>query len=349
MNVIRVDNGRLQEDPYNLHNKDIVAENLAKFRKKELVLGNSDEFIKSSVENLVQILKQVANLSTYPSKCFNSFCYDDDHKDYTAIITPDFLITDSLIMGNEHLDTIPETESDEFIKSSVENLVQIPSESEDFFRYRNDDKSSHEEVIHEMSFKTYSNPLFDLDEEIISIKFNPTHNEDLDSNPKNDSFDTKSYRLESLLNHDTLIASSPKIDSLLEEFSGELAHTDLIPPGINKANCDPEEDIHLVKRLMYYSDSEGDNLSLERLLHDDHIPLPDILDFSNVVRVFIPFFTYPVISSILLSSGSEDIIFDPGIPSYHFSSLEPGASHRSQTFMKFIVYPNHLNESPMKI
>ncbi|GJX36581.1 hypothetical protein Tco_0248138 [Tanacetum coccineum] len=33
-------------------------------------------------------------------------------------------------MGGEHLDTIPETESDEFIKSSVEILVQIPSESE---------------------------------------------------------------------------------------------------------------------------------------------------------------------------------------------------------------------------
>ncbi|GJU92415.1 hypothetical protein Tco_1304838 [Tanacetum coccineum] len=33
-------------------------------------------------------------------------------------------------MGDEHLDTIPETESDEFIKSSVEDLVPIPSESE---------------------------------------------------------------------------------------------------------------------------------------------------------------------------------------------------------------------------
>nr|GFD01649.1 hypothetical protein [Tanacetum cinerariifolium] len=33
-------------------------------------------------------------------------------------------------MGDEHLDTISETESDELIKSSVENLVLIPSESE---------------------------------------------------------------------------------------------------------------------------------------------------------------------------------------------------------------------------
>nr|GEU63861.1 retrovirus-related Pol polyprotein from transposon TNT 1-94 [Tanacetum cinerariifolium] len=57
-----------------------------------------------------------------------SFCYDDDDddEDYIVVITPDFLITDSLIMDNEHFDTIPETESDEFIKSSVENLVPVP-------------------------------------------------------------------------------------------------------------------------------------------------------------------------------------------------------------------------------
>ncbi|GJT86420.1 hypothetical protein Tco_1068137 [Tanacetum coccineum] len=60
-------------------------------------------------------------------------CYDDD-EDYTIAITP-VLSTkepvDSLIMEDEHLDTILATESDEVIKSSVENLVQIPSESKD--------------------------------------------------------------------------------------------------------------------------------------------------------------------------------------------------------------------------
>ncbi|GKA78175.1 hypothetical protein Tco_0784712 [Tanacetum coccineum] len=59
-------------------------------------------------------------------------CYDDDEDD-TIIITPVLPIEEpvnSLSMGDKHLDTIPETESDEFIKSSVENLVPIPSESE---------------------------------------------------------------------------------------------------------------------------------------------------------------------------------------------------------------------------
>nr|GEZ46691.1 hypothetical protein [Tanacetum cinerariifolium] len=240
--------------------------------KKRTTLS-SHELHDKELEKLQQ-LEQVANLSTYPSKRFNSFCYDDDDdEDYTVVITPDFLITDSLIMENEHLDTILETESDKFIKSSVENLVPIPSESKDFSDIEgecdmpdcddsqttnfstfsnplfddstsSDDESNHEEVIHEISFKTYSNPLFDLDEETVSSEFNPIHNADLDSTPKNDRFDTKSYLLESLLNRD-----------------------ESIPLGIDSDD----------------SNSERDNLFLERLLHDDPIPLPDTLDFSNVI------------------------------------------------------------------
>nr|GFC67763.1 hypothetical protein [Tanacetum cinerariifolium] len=59
-------------------------------------------------------------------------CCDDDD-DYNLAITP-ILSTeepiDSLSMGDEHLDTIPATESDEVIKSSVEDLISIPSEFE---------------------------------------------------------------------------------------------------------------------------------------------------------------------------------------------------------------------------
>nr|GEY77363.1 hypothetical protein [Tanacetum cinerariifolium] len=140
-------------------------------------------------------------------------------------------------MGDKHLDAILGKESNEFIKSSVENLVSNPSEFEDececdvpdcddsqtinFLTFSNslfddstssDDESSHEEVIHKMSFKTYLNPLFDLDEEIISSEFNSIHNEDLDSTSKNDHFDTKSYLLESLLNRDESIPSGIDCD-----------------------------------------------------------------------------------------------------------------------------------------
>nr|GFA83815.1 hypothetical protein [Tanacetum cinerariifolium] len=59
-------------------------------------------------------------------------CCNDDN-DYDSAIIP-ILSTkepvDSLSMGGEHLDTIPETKSDEVIKSSVEDLVSIPCEFE---------------------------------------------------------------------------------------------------------------------------------------------------------------------------------------------------------------------------
>ncbi|GJX58680.1 hypothetical protein Tco_0290070 [Tanacetum coccineum] len=75
-------------------------------------------------------------------------CYDDDDDKESSIPLRDIIISklppciaitpvlsteepvDSLIMEDGHLNTIPATESDEVIKSSVEDLVPIPSESE---------------------------------------------------------------------------------------------------------------------------------------------------------------------------------------------------------------------------
>ncbi|GJU82345.1 hypothetical protein Tco_1284710 [Tanacetum coccineum] len=156
-------------------------------------------------------------------------------------ITPDFPITNSLNMGDAHLSTILETESDELIKSSVENLVPIPSESEDFPISKVsviDDEPFFDEDVPK---KIYSNHLFD--EEIISTKIDLHH------------FNAESDLIESLLNQDTSIISSPKIDSLLEEFSGELAHIDLILPGINETDFDPEEEIRLVEKFLYDNSS----------------------------------------------------------------------------------------------
>ncbi|GJU90080.1 putative reverse transcriptase domain-containing protein [Tanacetum coccineum] len=160
------------------------------------------ELLSKLLQDLQSINEELAEYINTPSWNLPTSSYDDDDDEYSfatqeylmtcsTAITPDSPKTDSLIMVDKHLDTTPETESDEFIKSSVENLVQNPRESEDececdvpdcddsqmtnFSTFSNplfddstssDDESSHEEVIHEMSFKTYSNPLFDLDKEI---------------------------------------------------------------------------------------------------------------------------------------------------------------------------------------
>nr|GFA35880.1 hypothetical protein [Tanacetum cinerariifolium] len=64
-------------------------------------------------------------------------------------------------MENEHLDAIPETESNEFIKSSVENLVPIPSESEDFSDIESECDMPNCDDSQTTNFSTFSNPLFD--------------------------------------------------------------------------------------------------------------------------------------------------------------------------------------------
>nr|GEV49416.1 hypothetical protein [Tanacetum cinerariifolium] len=61
------------------------------------------------------------------------FYNNNDDEDCTIAITPILSTEDpdnSLSIGDEHLDTIPKMESDKLIKSSIENLVPIPSESE---------------------------------------------------------------------------------------------------------------------------------------------------------------------------------------------------------------------------
>ncbi|GJW70386.1 hypothetical protein Tco_0127303 [Tanacetum coccineum] len=59
----------------------------------------------------------------------------------------------------------------------------------------------------------------------------------------NNCVNVESDFVESLINRDTSIVYSSKIDPILEEFVGELAHIAPIPPGIVEADFDPNDDI----------------------------------------------------------------------------------------------------------
>nr|GEW19268.1 hypothetical protein [Tanacetum cinerariifolium] len=186
-------------------------------------------------------------------------CYDDDD-DYNSAITSNEPV-DSLSMGDEHLNTIPVTESDKFIKSCVENLVPNPSGSEgesecdmpafeafttfsnvlfdaEYDFYSSYDHSFSDEDVPK---KIYLNPLFD--KEIILMKIDPQ------------PFNAESDLIESMLNHDSSIIISSKIDSLFDEFAGELTLLKSIPPGINETDCHPEEETHFTKRLLFDNSS----------------------------------------------------------------------------------------------
>ncbi|GJW70132.1 hypothetical protein Tco_0127049 [Tanacetum coccineum] len=128
-----------------------------------------------------------------------------------------------------------------------------------------------------------------------------------------------------------------------EEFADELAHI-ISPPEYDcfyfKSEPDPCELTSIVDSGIHENVLPTTNVNLP--FEDDQSPL-----LAYVLWIFLPFLTYPVVPPYLLSCGNEDTIFDPGISVYH--SFMSSVSHRSGTFMKFNVYPNHLNESPMEI
>ncbi|GJU74858.1 hypothetical protein Tco_1266263 [Tanacetum coccineum] len=198
-------------------------------------------------------------------------CYDDDDdkysfatqeylKKFSSAITPDLPKSDSLIMEDKHLDTIPETKSDELIKSSVEDLVHTPSESDGISESEcdlpvcDDSSPKKDEVL----------------DDIISI---PPGN-------GNDHFNAESSLIESVLNRDNVI-SSPKIDFLLEEFAGELALIAPIPPGIVEADFDPKGDIH-------FTSIDNDSFSIDDIDYVEASPPDSELVSLEVVEIVIP-------------------------------------------------------------
>nr|GEZ39733.1 hypothetical protein [Tanacetum cinerariifolium] len=254
-------------------------------------------------------------------------CYDDDDDEegYNSLndntiseLPPYSAVTptepvDSLSMGDEHLDTIPATESDEFIKSCVENLVPNPSESEgenecdvpvgfttfsnvlfdaDYDSDSSDDQSFSDE---DFSKKIYSNPLFD--EEINPMK--------IDHHPFNVEYDL----IGSMPNHDSSIIISSKIDSLFDEFAGELTLLKSIPSGIDETDFHPEKEIRFAKRLF---DSHMEEIDLS--FNPDGPMPPDIEDDDYDSGRDIP------ILKELLDNYSLSL---PANESYHFDIPSP--------------------------
>ncbi|GJZ70912.1 hypothetical protein Tco_0634763 [Tanacetum coccineum] len=217
---------------------------------------------------------------------------------------------DSLIMGDENLSTIPEEESDEVIKFSVEDLVLILSESEDMsdsdkecdlpfcdnsVTFSNplfdandftssDDESLPKEDVQEENFKICSNPLFEFDEEYISSDVNPLFIEVLEDIESKDSYVSN-------LDEPTCLVT-PLSDANEDECFDPGGDFDEIDADIPS---DFEDGYH---------DSKGDIIYLESLLINDTIPSlpPEVFldhdprslkdepdnDLKSMVKVFDP-------------------------------------------------------------
>ncbi|GKE15133.1 hypothetical protein Tco_1422710, partial [Tanacetum coccineum] len=148
------------------------------------------------------------------------------------------------------------------------------------------------------------------------------------SDSNEDECFTPSDDVELLLHRDS---STPMISvvCILEEFTDEPLLEE------NDDLFDLESKGNEWKKILY--DASIDDLMIEDKVFDPGIheiifsptyvslPFEDrhYLSFTYVIRIFLPYFTYPVDCFLPLSSGSEDIIFYPGMSAFHFSSLKP--------------------------
>nr|GEW93365.1 hypothetical protein [Tanacetum cinerariifolium] len=194
---------------------------------------------------------------------------------------------DSLSLGDEHLNTILATESDEFIKSCVENFVPNPSESE-----------GENECDVPAGFTTFSNVLFDADYDFDSDQY---------------SFNAESDLIESMPNHDSSITISSKVDSLFDEFIGKLTLLKSIPPGIDETDCHPEKETNFAKRLLYDNSSprppeeivsDNSNADIESFSPS---PIPNKDSDSRMEEINLPF-----TPNDPMPAGIEDDDYDSG-------------------------------------
>ncbi|GKC66342.1 hypothetical protein Tco_1098940, partial [Tanacetum coccineum] len=226
-----------------------MQELLLQLSKALQTLGNTSNQLKQEEQDSSQYWKPPVYYSDNDDDFYGESINETPPSN---AIAPDLPITDSHVMEDEHIYTILETDSDEEIESSVENLNLTPSESKDLSDYVSEcdlpfcdnspDFNNDSEI--------FSNPLFDSNADYTSGDDKSSSDEDIDLH----HFNVESGLIESLLNKNTVI-TFPKIDFLLEEFAGDLALINPIPPGIAETNFDPKVDIRLIKKLLYDNSS----------------------------------------------------------------------------------------------
>nr|GEV83887.1 hypothetical protein [Tanacetum cinerariifolium] len=243
-------------------------------------------------------------------------CYDDDDddEDCTIAITPILSTKDpdnSLSMGDEHLDTILATKSDEFIKSSVENLVPIPNRFEDFSD-SNDDSTSIDDdsfSIDDIEYVEASPPDFELvSSEVMDIVIQEEGRIDADTllTIKDDVLREKLLNINILIANIEALKDNPTpssdfmtkssftyLNSLLEEtntFDNSLPESktfyfDL--EAISSGSTNTRSDISLPDYESFYDDHVKEISSGSTTTHSD-FSLYDLFIFDLSINPFPP-------------------------------------------------------------
>nr|GEX67732.1 hypothetical protein [Tanacetum cinerariifolium] len=175
-------------------------------------------------------------------------------------------------MGYEYSNTTPKMESDEIIKSGVEELVPIlnikyveaslPDQNIASLEEENVVHQEEENVVYQEEEDVDLEDIYQIQDVILREKLLIINRlianiESLNDNPTLDRVFNSSERLINVVKNDSSDDSSN--DPLLEEADLFLASDDSIPPGIEN----------------FADESEGDILFLEALLIDDSILFPN--------------------------------------------------------------------------
>ncbi|GJU80113.1 hypothetical protein Tco_1282478 [Tanacetum coccineum] len=223
-------------------------------------------------------------------------------------------------------------------------------DSNDDFTFSDDESLSDEDVPKD-NVKIYSNPLFEFDDQYISSDINPLFDEVLENIESKDSYvsnlDESALLVTPLsdANEDECFDPGGVIDEI-DTFLDMDISTD-----IGNGYHDSDGDIIYLESLLIdetipdlppevFLDhdprslkDEPDNDKLKSMvkvfnpgIHEKKIspayvslPFEDrhYLSLTYVIRIFLPYFTYPVDSFLPLSFRSEDIIFDPMIDKFY--------------------------------
>ncbi|GJV66090.1 reverse transcriptase domain-containing protein [Tanacetum coccineum] len=283
---------------------------------------------KFDVRNIREELSEYINCPSWNRPTF----YDNDDDEYTIIYskpkasTPDLPIEEpgnSLSIGDEHLSTILKTDSDELIKSSVENLVPIPSEfkgiSEDMCDvpvYEDPSKfdalSDHSEILSDSNDDGTSSD----DDSYENIEY--VSLEEVNKDQEKKEFDLEDiFQIQDIEPDQegliSIVISDNSNDPLLELPEFESFHFD--PSSPRPPPEPPDVEISLTFEPDALVINNFDELNEDECFDPGggEIDVEDDDSFTFVIRTFLPFLTYPEVSPLLSSIKNEDTIFNPDI------------------------------------
>ncbi|GKA15169.1 hypothetical protein Tco_0694916, partial [Tanacetum coccineum] len=312
-------------------------------QKEQEEQAAQNEFIKYSVKDLVLIPSEFEDILEGDSDCDLPSC-----NDFSPINIPE---GNSVTFSNPLFDS-----NNDFTSSDEESLS--------------------DEDVPEDNVKIYSNSLFEFDDEYISSDVNPLFDEVLEGIESKDSYVPKLDEPDLLVtpifdaNEDEYFDPGGDIDEI-DAFLDINDSTD-----VKDGYHDSEGDIIYLERLLInntfpnlpsevFLDHEPRSLKDEpnkdglksmvkvfdpgiyekkisptyvRLSFEDRL----YLSLTYVIRIFLPYFTYQVDSPFLLSSGSEDTIFDPGISAFHFSLFRASGISSEWNFHMPFCLSKHL-------